>query len=60
LPLDKVEIFEFVPSEESPRPDNEYSALHPSEVEFQDTTQGILKKIDDVRPVRVVIDFIPK
>ena len=57
-PLDDVEIFEFVPSEESLRPDNEYSALHPSEVEFQDTMQAILQKIEDVRPSRAVIDSL--
>lgn len=58
LPVDDVEIFEFVPSEESLRAENEYSALHPSEVEFQDTMQSILEKIDSVRPTRVVIDSL--
>lgn len=57
-PLDNVEIYEFLPSEESLRPDNEYSALHPSEVEFQDTMQGILLQIESVRPSRVVIDSL--
>ena len=56
--FDDIEIFEFVPSEESLKAENEYSALHPSEVEFQDTMQSILEKIDEVRPSRVVIDSL--
>lgn len=57
-PLDAIEIFEFVPSPESLKAENEYSALHPSEVEFQDTMQNILEKIDEVRPTRLVIDSL--
>jgi len=57
-PLDAIEIFEFVPSPETLKAENEYSALHPSEVEFQDTMQSILEKIDEVRPSRVVIDSL--
>ena len=58
FPLNDIEIFEFVPSEETLRAENEYSALHPSEVEFQDTMQSILEKIDQVRPSRLVIDSL--
>lgn len=57
-PLEGLDIFEFGPSEESLRAENEYSALHPSEVEFQDTMQNILDKVDEVRPTRVVIDSL--
>jgi circadian clock protein KaiC len=56
--LDQIDVFEFVPSEESLRPENEYSAFHPSDVEFQDTMQSILQKIEEVRPTRVVIDSL--
>jgi len=57
-PLKDVEIFEFLPNEDSLNPENEYSALHPSEVEFQDTMQSILQKITDAKPSRVVIDSL--
>ncbi len=57
-PAGEIHICEFLPSEESLRPENEYSVLHPSEVEFQDTMQSILQKIEEVRPARVVIDSL--
>ena len=57
-PLDGLSIFEFTPTEESLRPENEYSAFHPSEVEFQDTMQSILQKVDEVRPTRLVFDSL--
>ena len=56
LNLDKVEILEYSPTEESLNPANEYSALHPAEVEFQDTMQTILQKIEEVRPARLAFD----
>jgi circadian clock protein KaiC len=58
LALNDIEIFEFMPNEESLRPENEYSALHPSEVEFQDTMQSILRKIEEIKPTRVVLDSL--
>jgi circadian clock protein KaiC len=57
-PLNGVTIFEFIPSEETLRPDNEYSAFHPSEVEFQDTMQSILAQVEEIRPARLVFDSL--
>ena len=57
-PLQDLSIFEYTPTEESLRPENEYSALHPSEVEFQDTMQSILTKVEEVRPARLVFDSL--
>jgi circadian clock protein KaiC len=56
LNLENVEILEYSPTEESLNPANEYSALHPAEVEFQDTMQTILQKIEEVRPARLAFD----
>ena len=56
--LEGVTIFEFTPSEDSLRPEDQYSAFHPSEIEFQDTTQTILKKVEEVQPKRVVLDSL--
>lgn len=57
-PLDGLTIFEYIPNEETLRPNNEYSAFHPSEVEFQDTMQNILAKAEEVRPTRLVFDSL--
>lgn len=56
--LDGVTIFEFTPTEESLRPEDQYSAFHPSEVEFQDTTENILREVERVQPARVVLDSL--
>lgn len=56
--LDGVTIFEFTPTEDSLRPEDQYSAFHPSEVEFQDTTQSILNEVERVQPRRVVLDSL--
>jgi circadian clock protein KaiC len=56
--LDGIDIFEYTPTEDSLRPEDQYSAFHPSEVEFQDTTQNILHQIEAVQPTRVVLDSL--
>lgn len=56
--LKGVEICEFAPTEESLRPEDQYSQFHPSEVEFQDTNQRILEKLDKLQPKRVVFDSL--
>ena len=56
--LDRVSIFEYTPTEDHLRPEDQYSAFHPSEVEFQDTTQNILAEVERVQPTRVVLDSL--
>ncbi|MDZ4799124.1 MAG: ATPase domain-containing protein [Bryobacteraceae bacterium] len=56
--LENLTIFEYTPTEDSLRPEDQYSAFHPSEVEFQDTTQNILAEVDRVQPARVVLDSL--
>jgi circadian clock protein KaiC len=56
--LEGVEIHEFAPTEQSLRPEDQYSHFHPSEVEFQDTTQHILDKIEASQPKLVVFDSL--
>ncbi|HUQ92218.1 MAG TPA: ATPase domain-containing protein, partial [Bryobacteraceae bacterium] len=56
--LDGISIFEFIPNEESLDPEDQYTAFHPSEVEFQDTMQAILKQIEDKNPRRLVLDSL--
>lgn len=56
--LKGVTVFEYTPTEDSLRPEDQYSAFHPSEVEFQDTTQNILQEVERVQPSRVVLDSL--
>ena len=56
--LDNVTIYEFTPTEDSLRPEDQYSAFHPSDVEFHDTTQTILKEVERAQPTRVVFDSL--
>jgi circadian clock protein KaiC len=56
--LEGVTIFEYTPTEDSLRPEDQYTAFHPSEVEFQDTTQNILREVERVQPSRVVLDSL--
>lgn len=56
--LDGVAIFEYTPTEESLQPEDQYSAFHPSEIEFQDTTRTILKQVEETQATRIVIDSL--
>ena len=51
-------IAEFVPTEATLRPEEQYTMFSPSEVELSDTIQRLIKIFDDVRPQRVVIDSL--
>ena len=56
--LDQISILEYAPKEDSLRAEDQYSAFHPSEVEFSDTTQNILEKVEEVQPSRIVFDSL--
>ena len=56
--LDGITIHELVPSEESLRPDDQYTMFHPSEVELGETTRTILADIEQIKPARVVFDSL--
>jgi circadian clock protein KaiC len=55
--LDPISLFEMVPAEGLAE-DQEQTLLHPSEVELGETLRGIMAKVDEVRPTRVVIDSL--
>jgi len=44
-PLDNVEIFEFLPNEDSLNPENEYSALHPRRSNSRTRCRASCKKL---------------
>ena len=56
--LDGIVIRELVPSEDSLRPDEQYSMFHPSEVELSETTKTILADVDRIKPTRAVFDSL--
>jgi circadian clock protein KaiC len=49
-------LFELVPPEARLEPDHEQTLLHPSEVEFGETTRLIVERVEQTRPTRVVFD----
>src|SRR5215207_2564110 len=56
--LEGVSVRELIPSEESLKPDEQYTMFHPSEVELADTTRAILEDAENLRPSRVVFDSL--
>jgi circadian clock protein KaiC len=56
--LDNIRLHEVLPSENILNPDEQYSIFHPSDVEMGATTKEILAVVEEVRPVRVVLDSL--
>lgn len=56
--LDGITIRELAPSEDSLRPDDQYTMFHPSEVELGETTRTILADVEANKPTRVVFDSL--
>ena len=55
--LQGVEIFELI-SEAGLDPDQEQTVLHPSELELGETIRGVMARVDELRPARVVFDSL--
>ena len=56
--LEGITVRELVPSEDSLRPDDQYTMFHPSEIELGETTKTILADVERVKPARVVFDSL--
>jgi circadian clock protein KaiC len=56
--LERVAVRELVPSEDTLRPDDQYTMFHPSEVELSETTKAILSDVERLKPTRVVFDSL--
>jgi circadian clock protein KaiC len=56
--LDGITVRELTPSEDSLKPDDQYTMFHPSEVELSETTKTILADVDRIKPSRVVFDSL--
>jgi len=56
--LDGVDLVELIPSDDSLRPDSQYTMFHPSEVELAETTKAVLAEVERINPQRVVFDSL--
>ncbi|KGQ18210.1 Circadian clock protein KaiC [Lysobacter dokdonensis DS-58] len=56
--LDGVSLYEPLANAERMSSDAQYTMFHPSEVELADTTQRILRHIEEFRPDRLVFDSL--
>ena len=55
--LDGLSLYELV-NEFGMDPDSEQSVLHPSEVELGETTRDVMRRVEELRPRRVVFDSL--
>ena len=53
-----MNIFELLPMEESLRAEEQYTVLYPGEVELSNTIKGILRRVEDLQPKRIVFDSL--
>jgi circadian clock protein KaiC len=56
--LDGFSIYELVPTEESLKPESQYTIFHPSEIELHETTSAVLEEVGRIKPRRVVFDSL--
>lgn len=56
--LDGIHILEVMPPPESLMPEDQYTVFHPGDVELGTTLKGILEKVNDLKPTRVVFDSL--
>ena len=56
--LGGVALHELAPTEASLRPEEQYTILHPSEVELGATTEAMLAEVERAAPARLVFDSL--
>lgn len=56
--LDGLNIFELIPTDESLKPESQYTIFHPSEIELNETTSAILREVERINPSRIVFDSL--
>lgn len=56
--LEGVGIHELLPSDDTLRPESQYTIFHPSEVELSETTNAVLAEVERTNPRRVVFDSL--
>jgi circadian clock protein KaiC len=53
-----LDIFEMIPPDDDLTPESQYTVFHPSEVELAGTIASILRKVEEVKPQRLVFDSL--
>jgi circadian clock protein KaiC len=56
--LDGIDVVELSPPDEVLNPEAKYTVFHPSDVEMNQSVQGIYDAVDRLRPARVVVDSL--
>ncbi len=56
--IEGIELYELEKLEDQFKPETQYTVFHPGEVELSYTTNQIRRRIDQVKPSRVVIDSL--
>jgi circadian clock protein KaiC len=56
--IDPISMYVVQGDEQHLRPEEEYTAFHPSEVELGNTVQALLEQVEQANPRRVVIDSL--
>ncbi|HEY8607880.1 MAG TPA: ATPase domain-containing protein [Noviherbaspirillum sp.] len=56
--MDGVTVHEVIPEESILDPEEQYTVLHPSEVELSETNNLMLDMIERIKPARVVLDSL--
>lgn len=57
-PIDRLTIFELSALEQQLAQEEENTVFHPSEIELNRTTETLLKRIEEVKPKRLVLDSL--
>ena len=58
MSLQGIHVHEVIPDESLLDPGQQYTVLHPSEVELGETNDMILKLVEELNPTRVVLDSL--
>ena len=56
--LDNVALYELAPNAEPLGAEDQYTILHPSEVELGETTKAVFEEVERVKPTRVIFDSL--
>jgi circadian clock protein KaiC len=56
--ISQMPMLEMIPEEQEVNPEAQYTVFHPSEVELADTTSTVLKKVQEIRPKRIIFDSL--
>lgn len=56
--IGEIPIFELTPQEDTLRPEQQYSVFHPEDVELNELTELLSKKVEEVQPQVIVVDSL--